>query len=130
MRTELLHDLFFQRFSLYGRKNCRYGGKSRITAGADILYDARRQTIFTLGKNLLTLRGFIFAAMIVKLISKYLETHKRLVVPNLGAFIVKVPGQSVLFSNLIKNDDGVLRSLLTADGISDMEAVYLKEPRE
>ncbi len=60
--------------------------------------------------------------MIVKLISKYLETHKRLVVPNLGAFIVKVPGQSVLFSNLIKNDDGVLRSLLTADGISDMEA--------
>lgn len=60
--------------------------------------------------------------MIVKLISKYLETHKRLVVPNLGAFIVKEPGQSVLFSNLIKNDDGVLRSLLTADGISEMEA--------
>ena len=50
--------------------------------------------------------------MIVELISKYLETHKRLVVPNLGAFIVKIPGESVLFSNLIKNDDGVLRSLL------------------
>lgn len=60
--------------------------------------------------------------MIVELISKYLETHKRLVVPNLGAFIVKVPGQTVLFSNLIKNDDGVLRSLLADNGVSDMEA--------
>ena len=60
--------------------------------------------------------------MIVELISKYLETHKRLVVPNLGAFIVKVPGQTVLFSNLIKSDDGVLRSLLAANGVSEMEA--------
>lgn len=60
--------------------------------------------------------------MIVELISKYLETHKRLVVPNLGTFIVKVPGESVLFSNLIKNDDGVLRSLLAANGVSEMEA--------
>ncbi|UKI17951.1 MAG: hypothetical protein L6V80_07775 [Bacteroidales bacterium] len=60
--------------------------------------------------------------MIVELISKYLETHKRLVVPNLGAFIVKIPGESVLFSNLIKNDDGVLRSLLMSSGVSEMEA--------
>ena len=60
--------------------------------------------------------------MIVELISKYLETHKRLVVPNLGTFIVKVPGQTILFSNLIKNDDGVLRSLLTDSGISEMAA--------
>lgn len=93
-----------------------------MSAAADILYDARRQTIFTLGKNLLTLRGFIFVEMIVELISKYLETHKRLVVPNLGAFIVKIPGESVLFSNLIKNDDGVLRSLLMSSGVSEMEA--------
>lgn len=93
-----------------------------MPAAADILYAARRQTIFTLGKNLLTLRGFIFVEMIVELISKYLETHKRLVVPNLGAFIVKIPGESVLFSNLIKNDDGVLRSLLMSSGVSEMEA--------
>ena len=86
------------------------------------LYIVRRQAIFTFGKNLLTLRGFIFVEMIVELISKYLETHKRLVVPNLGAFIVKVPGESVLFSNLIKNDDGVLRSLLMSSGVSEMEA--------
>jgi len=60
--------------------------------------------------------------MIVKLVSKYLTEHKRLVIPNLGTFIVKVPGQTVLFSNLIKTDDGVLRSLLTQNGISEIEA--------
>lgn len=60
--------------------------------------------------------------MIVELISKYLESNKRLVVPNLGAFIVKEAGRVVLFSNLIKGDDGVLRSLLIADGVSELEA--------
>ena len=59
--------------------------------------------------------------MIVELISKYLESNKRLVVPNLGAFIVKEAGRVVLFSNLIKGDDGVLRSLLVKAGVSEME---------
>ncbi len=65
---------------------------------------------------------YVFLEMIVELISKYLETNKRLVVPNLGAFIVKQAGHTVLFSNLIKSDDGVLRSLLVADGVSELEA--------
>ena len=60
--------------------------------------------------------------MIVKLVSEYLATHKRLVVPNLGTFIVKVPNESILFSNLIKTDDGVLRSLLVQNGVSELEA--------
>lgn len=60
--------------------------------------------------------------MIVEIISKYLETNKRLVVPNLGAFIVKETGRTVLFSNLIKGDDGVLRSLLISSGVSELEA--------
>lgn len=60
--------------------------------------------------------------MIVELISKYLESNKRLVVPNLGTFIVKEAGRTVLFSNLIKTDDGVLRSLLEATGVSELEA--------
>lgn len=60
--------------------------------------------------------------MITKLISQYLATHKRLVIPNLGTFIVKVPNESILFSNLIKTDDGVLRSLLTENGVSQLEA--------
>ena len=59
--------------------------------------------------------------MIVELISKYLESNKRLVVPNLGTFIVKEAGHVVLFSNLIKGDDGVLRSLLVNAGVSEME---------
>ena len=63
--------------------------------------------------------------MVVEIIAKYLETNKRLVVPNLGTFIVKVPAQSVLFSNLIKNDDGVLRSLLHQSGISELDAAAL-----
>lgn len=40
----------------------------------------------------------------------------------MGAFIVKEPGSSILFSELLKRDDGVLRSLLTAQGMSELEA--------
>ena len=60
--------------------------------------------------------------MVVEIIAKYLESNKRLIIPNLGAFIVKVPAQTILFSNLLKNDDGVLRSLLVQDGMSEIEA--------
>lgn len=63
--------------------------------------------------------------MLIESISKYLLTNKRLVVPNLGAFIVKVPGEKILFSNLMKGDDGVLRHLLTEEGISELEAAGL-----
>ena len=52
------------------------------------------------------------------LIAEFLRTHKRLVVPQLGAFIVKAPGGEILFSELFKRDDGVLRGLLTAAGAS------------
>lgn len=55
-------------------------------------------------------------------LTKYLETHKRIVVPQLGAFLVKEPGKSILFSELVKRDDGVLRGLLMADGRSEVEA--------
>ena len=34
------------------------------------------------------------------LIAEFLRTHKRLVVPQLGAFIVKAPGGEILFSEL------------------------------
>ncbi len=66
--------------------------------------------------------NYAFEKMIVELISKYLESNKRLVVPNLGTFIVKEAGRAVLFSNLIKSDDGVLRSLLVAGGVSELES--------
>ena len=60
--------------------------------------------------------------MVVEIIAKYLESNKRLIIPNLGAFIVKVPAQTILFSNLLKGDDGVLRSLLTQNGMTEIEA--------
>ena len=47
--------------------------------------------------------------MLVQTISQYLGSHKRLVVPQLGTFIVKEPGVSIVFSELLKRDDGVLR---------------------
>ncbi len=55
-------------------------------------------------------------------LTKYLETHKRIVVPQLGVFLVKEPGKSIVFSELMKRDDGVLRGLLMADGRSEVEA--------
>lgn len=60
--------------------------------------------------------------MLIHTVSQYLESHKRLVVPQLGTFIVKEPGRSVLFSELLKRDDGVLRGLLCEEGLNEMEA--------
>lgn len=60
--------------------------------------------------------------MIVRTIAHYLASHKRLVVPQLGTFVVKEPGRSVLFSELLKRDDGVLRGLLRGEGAGELEA--------
>lgn len=60
--------------------------------------------------------------MLVQTIRQYLELHKRLVVPQLGAFIVKEPGGNVLFSELFRRDDGVLRGLLQTAGMTELEA--------
>lgn len=60
--------------------------------------------------------------MLIPVVTQFLESHKRLVIPQLGAFIVKEPGRSVLFSELLKRDDGVLRGLLRERGMSDLEA--------
>lgn len=60
--------------------------------------------------------------MLIRIITFYLESNKRLVIPQLGAFIVKVPGERVLFSELMRRDDGVLRGLMRAEGVSELEA--------
>lgn len=54
--------------------------------------------------------------VLIRTISQYLESHKRLVVPQLGTFIVKEPGVSIVFSELLKRDDGTLRRLLIDGG--------------
>lgn len=60
--------------------------------------------------------------MLATIIYQYLASHKRLVVPQLGAFLVKEPGGSVVFSELMKRDDGVLRGVLRDEGMGELEA--------
>lgn len=58
--------------------------------------------------------------IVTEVILEYLGSNRRLVVPALGAFMVKDTGELV-FSDLLRNDDGVLTSLLRNRGMSDME---------
>lgn len=60
--------------------------------------------------------------MLSHIISQYLRSQKRLVIPQMGAFIVKDPDRSVVFSEFLKRDDGVLRGLLRQTGVGDLEA--------
>lgn len=61
--------------------------------------------------------------LITNILIEYLKHNKRLVVPKLGAFIVKQPSGIIRFSELMRSDDGVLRSLLTAYGAKEIEAM-------
>lgn len=63
-----------------------------------------------------------FYDMINSIIIKYLQDNRRLVIPKLGAFIVKDDSQTVIFSELLRSDDGVLRGLIKAHGVGDIEA--------
>ncbi len=60
-------------------------------------------------------------SIVVDVISEYLRANRRLVVPAFGAFMVKESGERV-FSDLLRNDDGVLASLLRNRGLNEMEA--------
>ena len=60
--------------------------------------------------------------LLTNIVVEYLKHNKRLVVPKLGAFIVKQGEGRVMFSELMRSDDGVLRSLLVAYGVNEIEA--------
>ena len=60
--------------------------------------------------------------LLTNIIAGYLKHTKRLVVPRFGAFIVKQPSGDIIFSELMRNDDGVLRSLLVAYGCNELAA--------
>ena len=64
--------------------------------------------------------------MVVEVISNHLLSNRKLVVPTLGAFIVKESGDRV-FSDLLRDDDGVLTSLLRERGLNEMEAAITLE---
>ena len=59
--------------------------------------------------------------LLIHTVTEYLEHNKRIVVPRLGAFIVKPGGETVVFSELMRNDDGVLRALMATKGLSELE---------
>lgn len=59
------------------------------------------------------------------IIADYLLHNRRLVVPQLGAFIRKSEGGEVVFSEMLKRDDGVLQALLTDQGVGEIEAAGL-----
>lgn len=60
--------------------------------------------------------------VIVRIIAQYLDTHKRLVIPGLGMFLVKEEPRKVLFTELMSRDDGVLQSLLVEQGMTALAA--------
>lgn len=72
------------------------------------------------GQRLLNYRTL--SKVLTDFIIRYLESNKRLVVPQLGAFVVKASDGCVLFTELFRRDDGVLRGLLCAGGMSELEA--------
>lgn len=54
------------------------------------------------------------------IIADHLQNSRRLVVPELGTFVMKETGE-VVFSELLRNDDGVLTSFLASQGLNEME---------
>lgn len=63
--------------------------------------------------------------MLNRIIASKLKTSRRLVIPNLGVFIVGSDGR-ILFSELMRSDDGVLRQAVTEEkGVSESEANIL-----
>ena len=59
-------------------------------------------------------------SIVVEVISEYLRSNRRLVVPAFGAFVVKESGERI-FSDLLNSDDGVLVSLLRDRGLNELE---------
>ncbi|MFR9503800.1 MAG: hypothetical protein SNH73_05055 [Rikenellaceae bacterium] len=56
------------------------------------------------------------------IISQYLKENRRLIIPQLGAFLVKEPDRKIVFSQLLTRDDGLLKSLIMREGASEIEA--------
>ncbi len=51
------------------------------------------------------------------LIYDYLSQNRRITVPTLGTFLVKGDRQALLFSQFLKGDDGVLRGVISQQGL-------------
>lgn len=84
------------------------------------LYNNYAKSWFFLRKSVFL--GDFLRDMINSIIIKYLQENRRLVIPKLGAFIVKDDNQTIIFSELLRGDDGVLRGLIKNHGVGDIEA--------
>lgn len=60
---------------------------------------------------------------ITTIIFDYMRTHRRLTVAGLGTFLSKGEGAPIIFSEFIKDDDGVLLSLLVERGMGEFAAL-------
>ncbi len=63
--------------------------------------------------------------MICEYITRYLLLNKRLVVPNLGAFVVNPSNGDLIFVELLKQNDGVLMRQLMADGLTEIDSMNM-----
>lgn len=61
--------------------------------------------------------------LITQIISEYLKTNRRITVAGLGTFLTKANSSTIVFSEFVKEDDGVLRALLISNGLKELEAV-------
>lgn len=83
-----------------------------------------RNSLFVFNKKSRTFASwkvFEVVTMLVGVINEYLKSNRRLVIPSFGAFVVKGDGD-IIFSELLKGDDGVLRALLMEQGASEIVA--------
>ncbi len=66
--------------------------------------------------------------MIPKLITQYLESNRRLILPTLGAFIKKDDSGEIVFVPYLKSDDGVMKSLIVNSlGLTNADAEAMLE---
>ncbi len=61
--------------------------------------------------------------VVANIIYSYLEENRRITIPTLGTFLTKGGRGTILFSEFMKGDDGVLRTLLVDSGLSDEVAM-------
>lgn len=66
--------------------------------------------------------------MISKLITQYLGSNRRLILPTLGAFIKKDDSGEVVFVPYLKSDDGIMKSLIASNlSVSNADAEAMLE---
>jgi hypothetical protein len=64
-----------------------------------------------------------------ELFCRLIRNNRRIIIPDIGAFITNSPDENTVFSPLLKHNDGLLEEELQKEGVADT-AVFLKELAE